>query len=205
GRDDLQRAALTADRAERRAAKDIGRAENHADDDHEAHRDTGHVRDADAAGLGQRRRGQRCRRRPRHDRPPHAHSFSDSTRASRLTTSSSRMPKRSSTTTTSPCATRVPFTSTSRGSPASLSSSTTEPWVRASRLRTLIRVRPTSNVRFRRTSMIRSRFNCPSPDPSPASSPDRKSTRLNSSHVKISYAVFCLKKKNKTMLYRERS
>src|SRR5690606_41422054 len=25
--------------------------------------------------------------------------------------------------------------------------------------------------------------------------PDRKSTRLNSSHVKISYAVFCLKKK----------
>src|SRR5690606_39658467 len=28
-------------------------------------------------------------------------------------------------------------------------------------------------------------------------SPDRKSTRLNSSHVKISYAVFCLKKKNK--------
>src|SRR5690606_41894746 len=27
--------------------------------------------------------------------------------------------------------------------------------------------------------------------------PDRKSTRLNSSHVKISYAVFCLKKKNK--------
>src|SRR5690606_39489525 len=28
-----------------------------------------------------------------------------------------------------------------------------------------------------------------------ASSGDRKSTRLNSSHVKISYAVFCLKKK----------
>src|SRR5690606_40743086 len=27
-------------------------------------------------------------------------------------------------------------------------------------------------------------------------SEDRKSTRLNSSHVKISYAVFCLKKKN---------
>src|SRR5690606_39306692 len=26
---------------------------------------------------------------------------------------------------------------------------------------------------------------------------DRKSTRLNSSHVKISYAVFCLKKKKK--------
>src|SRR3954462_15475885 len=27
---------------------------------------------------------------------------------------------------------------------------------------------------------------------------DRKSTRLNSSHTIISYAVFCLKKKNKT-------
>src|SRR5690625_6326480 len=29
----------------------------------------------------------------------------------------------------------------------------------------------------------------------PASAKDRKSTRLNSSHVAISYAVFCLKKK----------
>src|SRR5690606_23100409 len=32
----------------------------------------------------------------------------------------------------------------------------------------------------------------------PYFSGDRKSTRLNSSHVKISYAVFCLKKKTKT-------
>src|SRR5207302_2377192 len=31
---------------------------------------------------------------------------------------------------------------------------------------------------------------------------DRKSTRLNSSHVKISYAVFCLKKKKKEVLIR---
>src|SRR3989442_1860566 len=29
---------------------------------------------------------------------------------------------------------------------------------------------------------------------------DRKSTRLNSSHVRISYAVFCLKKKKKKQL-----
>src|SRR5690606_15926309 len=41
----------------------------------------------------------------------------------------------------------------------------------------------------------------PSPAPPLLSAPapvrtDRKSTRLNSSHVKISYAVFCLKKKN---------
>src|SRR5690554_7786592 len=30
---------------------------------------------------------------------------------------------------------------------------------------------------------------------------DRKSTRLNSSHVRISYAVFCLKKKKINQLY----
>src|SRR5690348_17891469 len=30
---------------------------------------------------------------------------------------------------------------------------------------------------------------------------DRKSTRLNSSHPSISYAVFCLKKKNKKQTY----
>src|SRR3989442_315506 len=33
---------------------------------------------------------------------------------------------------------------------------------------------------------------------------DRKSTRLNSSHVRISYAVFCLKKKNKRDVPRSR-
>src|SRR5690606_41305092 len=36
------------------------------------------------------------------------------------------------------------------------------------------------------------RYPSSSPQAVPASSPDRKSTRLNSSHVKISYAVFCL-------------
>src|SRR5438874_3920343 len=30
---------------------------------------------------------------------------------------------------------------------------------------------------------------------------DRKSTRLNSSHVEISYAVFCLKKKKKSKIH----
>src|SRR5256885_2481475 len=33
---------------------------------------------------------------------------------------------------------------------------------------------------------------------------DRKSTRLNSSHLVISYAVFCLKKKNKPASHRSR-
>src|SRR5690349_22914266 len=37
---------------------------------------------------------------------------------------------------------------------------------------------------------------CPSPSSAIHTSRDRKSTRLNSSHVEISYAVFCLKKKN---------
>src|SRR6267378_6535251 len=37
-----------------------------------------------------------------------------------------------------------------------------------------------------------------SPPPRTRGPRDRKSTRLNSSHVEISYAVFCLKKKKKT-------
>src|SRR5438477_6074445 len=32
---------------------------------------------------------------------------------------------------------------------------------------------------------------------------DRKSTRLNSSHMSISYAVFCLKKKKKKKIHKE--
>src|SRR5690242_20838531 len=35
------------------------------------------------------------------------------------------------------------------------------------------------------------------PPPARPPAPDRKSTRLNSSHMSISYAVFCLKKKKK--------
>src|SRR5256885_4897941 len=43
---------------------------------------------------------------------------------------------------------------------------------------------------------------CPLPPPDPATSTtirDRKSTRLNSSHLVISYAVFCLKKKKRRL------
>src|SRR3712207_7509572 len=36
--------------------------------------------------------------------------------------------------------------------------------------------------------------------PRPRRPGDRKSTRLNSSHANISYAVFCLQKKNTTVL-----
>src|SRR5258705_821967 len=41
-----------------------------------------------------------------------------------------------------------------------------------------------------------------SPSESCASTQDRKSTRLNSSHLGISYAVFCLKKKKKRRIRR---
>src|SRR5260221_6039945 len=39
---------------------------------------------------------------------------------------------------------------------------------------------------------------CASPGPRVRCAADRKSTRLNSSHTVISYAVFCLKKKRDT-------
>src|SRR5690606_40112062 len=42
-------------------------------------------------------------------------------------------------------------------------------------------------------------FTPTAPGPGYLTFSDRKSTRLNSSHVKISYAVFCLKKKKKQM------
>src|SRR5436309_4078617 len=69
--------------------------------------------------------------------------------------------------------------------------------------------------RRRRPSLRRGSSRClivwlrstPVPCPMPRSvrSTDRKSTRLNSSHVKISYAVFCLKKKIIARLGEERS
>src|SRR5690242_21329177 len=42
------------------------------------------------------------------------------------------------------------------------------------------------------------RIQSPHDDVPAAASRDRKSTRLNSSHMSISYAVFCLKKKKTT-------
>src|SRR2546422_5486371 len=51
-------------------------------------------------------------------------------------------------------------------------------------------------LRCRRSWPLPVRRTCMCPDRSEPSG-DRKSTRLNSSHGYISYAVFCLKKKNK--------
>src|SRR5215813_14314019 len=60
--------------------------------------------------------------------------------------------------------------------------------------------RPPRSTLFPYTTLFRSRGwprrEAPANTRSPPSHPrDRKSTRLNSSHVRISYAVFCLKKK----------
>src|SRR3712207_6970683 len=44
------------------------------------------------------------------------------------------------------------------------------------------------------------RLAVPLPTRSPTAGADRKSTRLNSSHANISYAVFCLKKKKDSTL-----
>src|SRR5205814_5830644 len=58
-------------------------------------------------------------------------------------------------------------------------------------------------ISTRRAAMARSRSRCrarcrmPVCRPRSAMMRDRKSTRLNSSHLGISYAVFCLKKKKK--------
>src|SRR5437588_4405172 len=69
----------------------------------------------------------------------------------------------------------------------------------------MIRRPPTSTL-FPYTTLFRSRTRSPANsarapsrvDPSGCFS-DRKSTRLNSSHTVISYAVFCLKKKKRQM------
>src|SRR5699024_11735663 len=72
----------------------------------------------------------------------------------------------------------------------------------------MIRRPPTSTL-FPYTTLFRSTFDLVQkirgnvrryPDGWGEAAPlDRKSTRLNSSHVSISYAVFCLKKKNKQL------
>src|SRR3989442_9732570 len=69
--------------------------------------------------------------------------------------------------------------------------------------------RPPRSTLFPYTTLFRSISPCsnssrrgPSPRRSRPCCGDRKSTRLNSSHVRISYAVFCLKKKKMSNLYR---
>src|SRR5437667_7300069 len=61
------------------------------------------------------------------------------------------------------------------------------------------RRRGTTRVRGTTAKPARPRGNGP-PCPGSSTDQDRKSTRLNSSHITISYAVFCLKKKKKKKL-----
>src|SRR6266496_4793900 len=62
--------------------------------------------------------------------------------------------------------------------------------------------RPPRSTLFPYTTLFRSHadfsfcLQCGHPLAQSGAAGDRKSTRLNSSHVEISYAVFCLKKKN---------
>src|SRR5699024_12021127 len=49
--------------------------------------------------------------------------------------------------------------------------------------------------------VVKDRFNRLLAEVQKISAEDRKSTRLNSSHVSISYAVFCLKNRNRTRQY----
>src|SRR5947208_10589537 len=68
-----------------------------------------------------------------------------------------------------------------------------------------MRGRPPRSTLFPYTTLFRSPLRQPDPDRQQGGRPvvgwcgDRKSTRLNSSHQIISYAVFCLKKKNRQM------
>src|SRR5438445_4219202 len=77
--------------------------------------------------------------------------------------------------------------------------------------------RPPRSTLFPYTTLFRSRAPRVAPGPGtfrgaregdrragPGGERDRKSTRLNSSHANISYAVFCLKKKTKTGRYTPR-
>src|SRR5690349_23088953 len=74
--------------------------------------------------------------------------------------------------------------------------------------------RPPRSTLFPYTTLFRSRQGSQHPEVLRPEEPvevghvyvnrDRKSTRLNSSHVEISYAVFCLKKKNLNIILYKR-
>src|SRR5256886_13199378 len=60
---------------------------------------------------------------------------------------------------------------------------------------------PISAGARRRSAWRRTRSHRAAGTPRPGARSDRKSTRLNSSHSQISYAVFCLKKINQPLVY----
>src|SRR6202522_1049873 len=70
--------------------------------------------------------------------------------------------------------------------------------------------RPPRSTLFPYTTLFRSKYLLHSAEgtparglsPGPPRREDRKSTRLNSSHLRISYAVFCLKKTESNLVHR---
>src|SRR2546426_9351000 len=94
-----------------------------------------------------------------------------------------------------PRSTLFPYTTLFRSVPLAHAPETDSPEGRPVRKRhATARQRPRallSEVLSRGDAVHRLRYRDGVPDP------DRKSTRLNSSHLVISYAVFCLKKKKK--------
>src|SRR5258708_19483611 len=69
---------------------------------------------------------------------------------------------------------------------------------------TLFRSKKYSTAAVATTPAITPMVRCPT-HPEPLTAIDRKSTRLNSSHQIISYAVFCLKKKKNNIFTKHRT
>src|SRR5438034_334330 len=84
------------------------------------------------------------------------------------------------------------------GSNGLLFSGSGEPAKRSFSRMILLRAEAESSACFRSHAENETTYSDRSAEPQPTKFPrDRKSTRLNSSHTVISYAVFCLKKKKK--------
>src|SRR5256886_3928793 len=90
-----------------------------------------------------------------------------------------------------PRSTLFPYTTLFRSACAP-ATNRSDPQARRSCAHRALRVPPSRRPRWRRRSQ---RAFAEFRRPRAAPGPDRKSTRLNSSHSQISYAVFCLKKK----------
>src|SRR3712207_7546674 len=93
-----------------------------------------------------------------------------------------------------PRSTLFPYTTLFRSGPAR-QQSFWYAWVLQSSSRTVIPRGTRRTADFRVMNLLRHHIEKGS------SAQDRKSTRLNSSHANISYAVFCLKKKKLTIHY----
>src|SRR2546426_9358976 len=87
-----------------------------------------------------------------------------------------------------PRSTLFPYTTLFRSSSVWSENTTPKPKVSSGRLRSQTVISQRGQAFFARSAKYRP----PGPPPMML---DRKSTRLNSSHLVISYAVFCLKKK----------